>query len=290
MGIGFLIYASDNRGRWGMGDPCPGDNNGTVTYRIGSWPAYGPPEWGEDLYGRLYDEWKRQSGIYRGGHDWEGGFDTSYLGRPRLPGKYLPIDAFWDPIAIIRDWDYRGATHSASAGSEKGRDMVSRHREHGINYAYFIGQVGCAARKSEHLNREYYPGCSGWWWDEDPFRWATKSTNLRVPHPPSCWLSACWPPGDTDVWGGPWGSRRRNWWSHFGAREAAVGIFKFNVVHLDGHVDDSLWKWAESVKNHGNPYLVQPLRGWPYGYDNTGGPNYALNREPTIEGAFDENL
>jgi hypothetical protein len=79
--------------------------------------------------------------------------------------------------------------------------------------------------------------------------------------------------------------------SHFGARWAKLGVFRFNVVHVDGHVDDSLWKSATGANNNWYPYQV-PSGNWafPYGHGNHGWPAYGCRKEADFEGAFDENL
>ncbi len=299
--IGFLIRATDNKGRWNIGKPCSVSGRNDA-HRLGSWKAYGDVDYGREFYGTFYDDWRIQNGGgYWCGQDWNGNLSTAYLGRPRLPGKYLPIDVFWDPIAIVRDWSYNVAdvmtdsSNPAYAGNEIGRDRAARRGYYGINYAYFIGEVGCDANNLTHLNQRYFPGATGNDYCEAPFRWATNNESLRTSHPPSCWLSACWPAGNERFgtshhwYGGT--SWRRDWFSHFGATRAVEGVFRFNVAHLDGHVDDSVWRDDGTVENNGYPYQVPNFeRGYPYGYSAYGWPDKAVYREPDFEGAFDDNL
>jgi prepilin-type N-terminal cleavage/methylation domain-containing protein len=302
IGIGFLVRAADNRGQWHIGLTCSAAGRND-SHRLGSWKAYEyHKDWGRDFYTTFYDDWRvKNVHGYWAGKDWNNNLSTSYWGRPRLPGKYLSIDALWDPIAIVRDWGYNVAdvmtdsNNPAYAGNAEGRDRASRRGYFGLNYAYFIGEVGCDANVSSHLNKHYFPDATGQQYSEEPYRWATNSKTLTVAHPPPCWFAACWPAGNerfgpSHHWYGH-NSWRRDWFSHFGAKRAVEGIFRFNVVHLDGHVDDSLWKDDGTVENNGFPYQVPCFeRGYPYGYGHYGWPNHAVKRYPDFEGAFDENL
>jgi hypothetical protein len=183
----------------------------------------------------------------------------------------------------------------AYAGNEIGRDRIARRGYHGINYAYFIGAVGCAIQKADHINKVY--GGDGQQYSEEPYRWDTNNRSMTTSNKGSCWFAACWPAGNERFgcsfhWYGG-NSWRRDWFSHFGARTASLGVFRFNVVHLDGHVDDSIWKDDRTVENNGYPYMVPNFeRGWPYGYGNSGWPNHACHREPIegFEDCFDRNL
>jgi prepilin-type processing-associated H-X9-DG protein len=83
--------------------------------------------------------------------------------------------------------------------------------------------------------------------------------------------------------------------SHFGARRAQAGKsgqqFRFNVLHLDGHVDNSFWKetYANSLAwlADGPPWnqLHRPYGWWVKSPSNGG----FLERLPMFEGAFDQN-
>jgi prepilin-type N-terminal cleavage/methylation domain-containing protein len=298
MGIGLLLFASDRKGELpAIGNPCrPGRSIG-ARGRIGSWPACEyRPTWGTDWIRTMYDDWQTLTKWGWKGKTWTGGISGSFMGRPRMPGKYLPVEIMFDPISVVHNWYYNFAdvytpTKSPTyAGDEIGRDRSARGRHKSISYAVFVGEIGCAQQLPEHIAGNY-GGTGSNIGNEEPFRWATKSKSMRITNKPSCWLSACWPPGDTRFCTSRWGSTRRKWVSHFGARWAKMGVFRFNVVHLDGHVDDTVWQSVGSANNNWYPYLV-PSGEWPfpYGYSHYGWPHHGCYREPDFDAAFDENL
>jgi prepilin-type N-terminal cleavage/methylation domain-containing protein len=296
-GIGLLVFTGDNNGRLPeIGNPCaPGDGLG-ARGRIGSWPSCEyKTEFGTEWIRTIYDDWYNPSWGKGYGLDWNGNkFGT--IGRPRRPGKYLNIEIMWDPISIVHDWCFNFADvytptkYPTYAGNEIGRDRAARGRPRSVSYAYFVGAIGCAQQLPDHISK-HWGGTGDNIGNEEPFRWATKSRSMNVANKPSCWLAACWPPGDTRFCVSRWGNTRRRWVSHFGARLAKMGVFKFNVVHLDGHVDDTMWKSTGSANNNWYPYLV-PSGEWPfpYGYGNKGWPGYGLKKQPNFEDAFDANL
>jgi len=299
VGLGLLVFAADHKGRLpDIGKPCsPGQGLGAKG-RIGTWPTLTyKTDYGTEWCNTMYDDWMIQnSGGYWCGQDWKGNLSTGYRGRPRQPGKYLPVELMYDPICAVRNWCYNFAdvyTDSKNptyAETEEARDRAFRGRTRASGYAFFVGEVGCAQQLPDHIAGNY-GGTGDNIGNEEPFRWATKSRNLRSLHSPTAWMAACYPAGDTKFGISPWGGWRRQWFSHFGARKAQIGIFKFNVLHLDGHVDDSIWKSATSATNNWYPYLV-PSGEWPYpyGYSHYGWPYHGCYREPDFEGAFDENL
>ncbi len=76
--------------------------------------------------------------------------------------------------------------------------------------------------------------------------------------------------------------------SHFGVTRALAGDFRFNILHVDGHVDDSVWKQVEM----GGNWLVDGS-DWhwgkrPYGWDLINWDD-GLKEKPMFEGAFDQN-
>jgi prepilin-type N-terminal cleavage/methylation domain-containing protein len=278
IGIGFLIYTGDNRGRLPEGySRCDGGGNSGLGYRrTGSYIRLSYP----GAYTNPSGGWLRQ--IYDDtypGITWTGGTNGVYLGRPRLSGKYLPLDLFWDPIVIIRDWNMRVFDVGHHAGTEKGRDENSR-RKGNFGYSLFIHTIGCTVDKSSHI-APASGGTGNWNGSEEHFRWAAKGADaLHTAQKPSVWLAACTPAQIKN-------SSFRHV-SHFGATSAALGMFDFNVVHMDGHVDDSQWKsWWQT----GNwDYMWQTgCWGFPYGYEQTSGP-YGCEKEPAFDGAFDDNL
>jgi prepilin-type processing-associated H-X9-DG protein len=77
--------------------------------------------------------------------------------------------------------------------------------------------------------------------------------------------------------------------THFGLKTAKHGEFRFNVLHLDGHVDDSIWKEAKSSEMWQMPHNYEKR---PYGWATKSGswPEKMGPREwPLFEGAFDQN-
>ncbi len=291
-GIGVLIYASDNRGRFPeVGKRCTGANDSSGGWRrIGSWPVieYDSHK-GKRFLELVYDDWFEMTGWGPKGMSWENAIDGWYTGRPRQPGKYLPVDVMWDPIVIVRDWCYNwhDVHYDAYAGNDRGRDMASRGVGRAFGYVFFMATAGCAANNPDHISVKWGGNASNIG-AQAPFRWATDSRPVTTVHKPSVWLSACITPGNDEMCGG-W---KRDWYTHFGARRAQAGVFKFNVVHLDGHVDDSMWKSEITASNGAFPYSI-PTGEWPYpyGYSHYGwGDGYSCYREPDFDGAFDDNL
>jgi prepilin-type processing-associated H-X9-DG protein len=77
--------------------------------------------------------------------------------------------------------------------------------------------------------------------------------------------------------------------THFGLKTAMPGEFRFNVLHLDGHVDDSVWKETKSSEMWQMPH---DYRKRPYGWATKNGawPEKMGPEEwPLFEGAFDQN-
>ena len=76
--------------------------------------------------------------------------------------------------------------------------------------------------------------------------------------------------------------------SHFGMKSALTGMFRFNVVHLDGHVDGSLWKEPLGASTWQMP---QDYEKRPYGWalTSSAGKKTGPAETPKFEGAFDQN-
>ncbi len=82
--------------------------------------------------------------------------------------------------------------------------------------------------------------------------------------------------------------------SHFGVALTRPGEWRFNIVHLDGHVDDSIWQenrpqWSFAFNIHS-----QNLRpyGWPWKTEVGQGSSQfgdGIVEEPYFKGAFDDN-
>ncbi len=285
-GIGFLVYAGDNRGKMvHAGKPCDGVhhslNRRIGTYFISRWGQYldaeqlGP---GKDFVRKMYDGY--------GGENWSNIVQTGWTGRPRLPGNYLPVEILWDPIAKVRDWKQTAVGWSIYAGSEKNRDELARFRG-AFGYAFFVYQVGCAAGQSAHRSCPW-EGTGAWNVTEEPFRWATKSRSMNTSHKPSAWMSACPVLGAAGGKPSPYG-----WVTHFGLRQTIPGEFRFNAVHLDGHVDNSVWKSIYECTDYSGQWLRSGT--FPYGYWSMTHPCYSVDaagcrKESEFNGAFDDNL
>ncbi len=307
--IGFLCFAGNSKGRmpearWA----CGGGTGRRVGRRIGGkggvW--HYSDAGGTSLLTKIYmpddpsTRWNGTTG------------DNRFIGHPREPGLYLPIEILWDPIVKTRNWGPWGyqstsltwPTPVASggpgggpyAGTEGVRDEYSRWKGM-FGYEFFIGTVGCEQADLSPPNLEHVlgsPTMSSVRFSEEPFRPATNSRNVMTSQRGSVWIGACLIPLSS------WGGVARDFRSHFGVRGTLPGEFRFNVVHLDGHVHDSIWhpsvgnssSWLdESQPNHDNMY------GVPYGHLWKCEPGSApgststdgIEDEPEFDGAFDAN-
>jgi prepilin-type N-terminal cleavage/methylation domain-containing protein len=293
LSVGLLIYAGDNKGR-----PCEGYNRcndgswdtGTMHRRLGCNGAlWGYTAGNDSLMRQLYDNTKPPK-------RWNGGTDNAFIGLPRLKGKYLPIEAFWDPIVSLRNWEMSKSGVTAWSGTEEGRDKASRRIDL-MGYCLFVYSAGC---QQYHENNGYQTHYSNGWDGsannhdaEMPFRWNTNSRTVTTSHKAEVWLGASWTPGE-----------RKSWVSHFGVPKAYTGLYRFNIVHLDGHVDDTVWKELNTANIPDNGYLVPRTnndRDRPYGWLWKGstpsnpedgrwnGTDEGIQDTPWCEGAFDTN-
>jgi hypothetical protein len=81
--------------------------------------------------------------------------------------------------------------------------------------------------------------------------------------------------------------------SHFGVKKTQGGQVRFNIVHLDGHVDDSVWKdypiytdsWLLYMDDGGSWNTKRRPYGWWLQSNNSLG----YKTVPMFEGAFDQN-
>jgi prepilin-type N-terminal cleavage/methylation domain-containing protein len=342
IGIGMLCYASDNRGRTPEGenrctDKRPG--SGGVVRAIGlQWRGGGlwPGAYSEmnsrsptsTLLRKIYSEQLPTGTTPDSRSAWEpveihggdgSGFVAGHLARPRMPGRYLPIDIMWDPITKVRDWGPWGsngvlapAVYNPSgpgpefyyhyyAGTERQRDFLTR--KIGVyGYTWFLFTVGCVDRNgnlntTDHVMQSEGGTC------RNPGYAETKRPNTRHRNPhssnkPSVWLAACVTPIIHLSAAG--GDNERQMKSHFGFRQMLPG-WRHNAVHLDGHVHDQAWRipvipyyrqWAY-VATHINGYHTNLPYGWLYvnpgGADNQNGSKYGIKLMDGFEGAFDEN-
>ena len=104
---------------------------------------------------------------------------------------------------------------------------------------------------------------------------------MRSSNLPSAWIAVCPPPITGTAYGGVY---RRNL-GHFGVPQTRSGLFRFNVVHIDGHVHDDTWKDGEIVTTwHYGGYWAHPY-GWRW-QSNT---DFGFEKVPDFPGRFDEN-
>jgi prepilin-type N-terminal cleavage/methylation domain-containing protein len=328
--LGFFTFASDHRGGMPLGKTtCPYPRGGDT----GIWGAhpgirrigYGPNKY----VGRWYDLGGVDNcasrsiirdvymGPTTGGQNWlediSGSTCNSWTGYPRRQGKYLPVDVLWDPIVIVREWQpWGGAPYKAddarpltyyrydsnprdllndvvvTPATEFGRDKLTRFKGNMFGYEFFTYSVGCAAN---------YHDCTASWWGtawgakakfEQPYRYATKNKNMSAYHKPSAWIASCCRPMKS------YGYLDRDFSGHFGHRQVIPTTYKFNVLHLDGHVDGELWwevlpecdDWFFERYSDAN---LDSVYGWQF--RDTSGTNWKQGIEP-IPGfprAFDEN-
>ena len=66
-----------------------------------------------------------------------------------------------------------------------------------------------------------------------------------------------------------------------------LGMSKFNVTHLDGHVGDSLWVDTQTYSTW-NMYTGAGSRAYGWRYIG-GNPDNGAEDNPNIEESFDEN-
>jgi prepilin-type N-terminal cleavage/methylation domain-containing protein/prepilin-type processing-associated H-X9-DG protein len=335
LGIGFLTFPADHKGKLPIADmPCGGGADGfngpKPCRKVGSYGGayttattksdptlyntYSPfdgKRWTYDIdspqnYQKFLPVIKvMYCGPISGGNNWNGNIDNcwrfKYSSYARRKPRYLPIEAFWDPIVKVRDWrPWGGSTtikwdkidkvglngQTIAAGTEMGRDCLVRR--HGvIGYDYFIYSVGC--RNNKHDATKGYQK----WYYEQPSRFATKSRDVDASALASTWLACCQRPIKSVS------NLSRTFVSHFGFRTAVLDGSRFNVLHLDGHVDDCAWTEHRACRSHERWWLFQHSGSWeaPYGwrYKTTASPacytNAATNLEP-IPGfplAFDRN-
>jgi prepilin-type N-terminal cleavage/methylation domain-containing protein len=303
IGVGFLLYAADNRGSLSLGQnpECEGPR------KIGFYTKY---QWLRIFDGENNPLWGVIRNIYDDsfGEDWNNSPNNNYwTGRPRLPGKYLPVEIFWDPILKVRAWEYQKYEDDLfRADTEKNRDRLARYRGIGnwrgrtLGYALFTGEIGCEPYRARDWSKGWHvlphgydpppAKTDGWTYQaEEPFRPNANSRDITTSFKPSVWLAACHSP----VVGTPDGWAYRESLSHFGAGNPTPGEFQFNVLHLDGHVHDSVWQ--EVLAGPGSYVVYTPEVGSnrcrPYGWQwrDPTDDDYGVEPTPGFRGAFDLN-
>ncbi len=297
IGIGFLLFASDNKGRLPEAEArCGVAGVGTYTEKIGSpgtlW-MYGFGNAGENLTKRIFADSPGMNGDGTHYTKWS----NSWVGVRGDPGFYLPVEVLWCPILKVRDWAFGykdpltctlsatgGTLEPMTSGSEVGRDNLTRGSGM-FGYEFFVHSVGCWRYVSNgdtcHVFSRYGGDCgpSSWWLAKHHFRWNTKNRQVHTSHKPSVWLAADLAPVIE------WNGATRNYTSHFGLMQTTPGEYRFNVIHMDGHVHDSIWAEplaaTDWLTSDGRPYL------WPW---QTGsGSENGIVEETDAAGAFDEN-
>jgi prepilin-type processing-associated H-X9-DG protein len=151
-----------------------------------------------------------------------------------------------------------------------------------------LSSVGCKARAHD-CTLPTWP--TDWWgrsqW-EQPYRYATNSRDIASFSKPSAWVASCLRPYTY------YDKYQRGFRSHFGYRQPVPLGSKFNVLHLDGHVDDSMW--AEYLPEsddwlfarYSNPGHVS-VYGWRF--KSVSGTDWRQGIEviPGFPRPFDEN-
>jgi prepilin-type N-terminal cleavage/methylation domain-containing protein len=291
IGIGFLLYAGNNRGCMPeIETRCPGPGRGGAHdnwtgKRIGvaslkKWLYYSPKD--VQLVKKIYSNIKP-------GKKWDGTPSSVWPGYPREAGKYLPIEILWDPILKIRNWAY-GSNNNYYAGTEKSRDEMSRLKGF-YGYRFFVNSIGCYYYQSVNRKDPYHvlPAWNGTGPRADadePFRPATKSRTMRSTNLPSAWLGV----GHTPIVGVPQScydgamKYRRNV-GHFGATHTIAGIFKFNVLHIDGHVGDTIWAMPDLAGD----WLFGGYWSYPYGWKHCDNRDYGIEKLPDFDERWDDN-
>jgi hypothetical protein len=245
---------------------------------------YGHGHAGERLVQKIYDN--------SSGQRTDGTPDGGWIGKPRLPGKYLPIEILWDPIMKVRSWGMGHRSISRWSDREDHRDSMTRGSGM-FGYYHFVQSVGCWRYQSKgcvrhvlgwrHKNCPHCgQPCSAGWQCHERYRWATKRNPVPLmSQRPTIWLAACHTPMTV------WSKVTRNYRSHFGVMQTAAGLWRFNVIHLDGHVHDATWNEPDIVHRWLNG------DGFPYGWrgpaDTAADGIYGIKETPDFEGAFDRN-
>ncbi len=306
MGIGFLVFATDHKGVLPEAENRCGVGDHTINGRIGAYGDRWFHGYGPSILNLMRKIFGDSPGVVGDGTHYTK-ISNGWVGARGDTGKYLPVEALWCPILKVRDWPFGWSSLEAgpygepsTSGTEIGRDNRSRGGQN-VGYELFLHSVGCwphQQRKPSLIangcHRIGYrdatcPECGGtgssWWGCDQGFRKKTKYKQPRMAHEPSVWIAADLTP--TREWNG-WA---RGYMSHFLAREPFYERFRFNVLHLGGHVHDSVWKEPQSstgwtVAPNGHPY------GWPWKADEEGGGYDIVNplvATPIFDDPFDEN-
>ncbi len=309
IGIGFLICAANDKGRLPEGRwACTGGSSRRPGRRMGGrgevWMYTNAG--GTSLLEKIYMD-PGDTKL------WFGGSHPSVSFKPREKGKYLPIEILWDPIVKLKGWgpwgsgagiyeraDYAGIDPNDStyvniyADTEATRDWLSRNNGSynggKFGYEFFVHTVGCSLEDNNPPDLQHvlanYGGSGSPSVSEEPFRPATKSRNMSTSHDPAAWMAACL------ISFGSYAGNPRNYRTHFGVQYTPVGDFRFNALHLDGHVHDDVWKLPDAPA--GLSWLTQTpsysgLYAAAYGWSWEGDQDSGWKDQADFRGAFDTN-
>ncbi len=291
IGVGLLLYAVDNRGRMDASRPtawCSGSNLSDKTSlrigitSIGKWLTWQQNGGSTALVARMY------------GGNWRVN-NPDDIAPAGLDPKYLPIESMWDPIVGLRDWGFGNGEPLRRTGTEEQRSSATRNGCF-FGYRFFIHRVGCPRNRAQPSFVDHTFPNGNWWVDgEMPLRPATNSSTPTTSHKPSVWLAACHPPitGRANIPNDGLAAYRRNV-SHFGVTLTVPGEYKFNVIHLDGHVGDSLWKEVQVGAIDwvvGGTILNSDFWCHPYGWEWITGKEWlGWSKQADFDGAFDDNI
>jgi hypothetical protein len=228
------------------------------------------------------------------GYPWTGtSTSNDWVGRPRLPGKYLPINVLWDPIVVLRNWHPMGYS-GVGPDSDKNRDRICRMKGTTLfGYSFLFHSTGCAWYRKNPANNDHVPfnygGDPKSNYNMEVGREATRSDDMRTSNLPSTWVATCRAPVEGSIsYTGP--IYRYFYPSHFGAmpKPDLFAQWRFNVVHLDGHVGATIYMDT-----------IQIWRSWgsigsggrrPYGYKYiSGSAKNGVYLNPNVSHRFDEN-
>ena len=235
MGIGVLVYSSDNRGQLPHNYyPCSVVLGKDQDRKLGlideQWEGGGKS--GKPFLLQVYE------GPRRWGIGWDGATVKKLMtGRPRVTGKYTTVETLWCPIVGRRGWLYNatdasafGVTSPTVVDTAKARDFQTR-KMGGYGYAIFLSTVGCDTNTPAHITPTAATpyGTANNSYQEAPYRPMTRQKQPHGASPPSVWIAADIVPYEIST--KPWNFSP----GHFGGRSAWPG-FRFNAVHIDGHV------------------------------------------------------
>jgi prepilin-type processing-associated H-X9-DG protein len=177
--------------------------------------------------------------------------------------------------------DPGGISRVGYAGDDWGRDGLTRAWGV-VGYSLLIHTTGCSYYPPNRVHWAPWlgPDCDGGWGWEMPGRPRTKHRDVDSASHPAVWVATCIPVAPK--------ISGCNYVSHFGLKRNTVGRFRFNILHLDGHVDESVWQETrDTTPSWGVPY------GWKYANAPAGNPlggnNQAGVDEPLWDGAVDTN-